>query len=123
MSRCSGLRLFTRLPAMTTSPLVARSSPAIMRSVVVLPQPEGPRRHTTSPAATDRATLCTAVKLPKRLVTCLSSIVAIRSCLTFDGAKGDTTQKLILQCEGHYDDRDQKQRLDRRQKSPADANV
>ena len=54
----------SRLPAMTTSPAVARSSPAIMRRVVVLPQPDGPSRQTTSPAATDRSTSLTAVKAP-----------------------------------------------------------
>jgi hypothetical protein len=40
-----------RWPAMMTSPDVARSSPAIIRSVVVLPQPDGPSRHSTSPAS------------------------------------------------------------------------
>ena len=42
---------------------------------------------------------------------------------TFDGAEGDTAQKLILQREGHDDDGDEEQRLDGRQKSPAHADV
>ena len=50
----------TRRPASRISPAVADSSPAIMRKVVVLPQPEGPSRHTTSPASTARSTASTA---------------------------------------------------------------
>ena len=49
----------------------------MIRSVVVLPQPEGPSRQTTSPGATARSTSRTAVKAPKRLVTRRSSIVDI----------------------------------------------
>ena len=75
MSRFSGDSSFMRCPAITTSPAVARSSPAIMRSVVVLPQPDGPSRQTTSPAATDRSASRTAVKSPNFLVTLRISIV------------------------------------------------
>ncbi|MCY1418532.1 hypothetical protein D9M71_340930 [compost metagenome] len=39
----------------------------MQRNRVVLPQPEGPSRHTSSPAATSRETSCRAVKAPKRL--------------------------------------------------------
>ena len=39
-----------RRPATKTSPALAFSSPAMMRSVVVLPQPDGPSRQTVSPA-------------------------------------------------------------------------
>src|SRR5690606_30025196 len=42
---------------------------AIQRSNVVLPQPDGPSRHTSSPAATSRETLSSAVKAPKRFCT------------------------------------------------------
>jgi hypothetical protein len=42
----------TTLPAMLISPEVGCSSPATQRSVVVLPQPEGPSRTTISPAGT-----------------------------------------------------------------------
>ena len=48
-----------------------------MRKVVVLPQPEGPRRQTTSPADTERLKSLTAVNAPKCLVTFLRSIVDI----------------------------------------------
>ena len=75
MSRFSGGRSFMRRPAITMSPAVARSRPAIMRSVVVLPQPEGPSRQTTSPAATERSTSLTATKLPNFLVALRMSMV------------------------------------------------
>src|SRR5688572_8875296 len=50
-----------------------------MRRVVVLPQPEGPSRQTTSPASTARSTASTATSWSKRLVTLSSSMSAIRS--------------------------------------------
>jgi hypothetical protein len=40
-----------------------------MRSSVVLPQPEGPRREKVSPFSISRVTSLTAVKDPKRRVT------------------------------------------------------
>src|SRR6478735_6779197 len=46
----------TTLPAMSISPDVGCSSPATQRSVVVLPQPEGPSRTTISPAGTAKLT-------------------------------------------------------------------
>src|SRR3546814_18161161 len=45
--------------------------PATMRSVVVLPQPDGPRSETNSPSASSRSRWSTAVKAPKVLTTCL----------------------------------------------------
>ena len=46
----------TTLPAMLISPDVGCSSPATQRSVVVLPQPEGPSSTTISPAGTAKLT-------------------------------------------------------------------
>src|SRR2546430_15614775 len=46
----------TRCPAMLISPEVGCSRPATQRSVVVLPQPEGPSRTTISPAGTAKLT-------------------------------------------------------------------
>src|ERR1700729_2748574 len=104
MLRWSGLRSFIRFPAMMTSPTLARSRPAMMRKVVVLPHPEGPRRQTTSPAETLRLTFLTAVNEPNCFVTFLSSIVDIR--LSLDRAKRDAPQKLVLQRKGHDNHRD-----------------
>src|SRR6185369_11778826 len=50
-----------------TSPEVCTSRPATIRSSVVLPQPEGPRKQTNSPCRIPRLTSCRAVKAPKSL--------------------------------------------------------
>ena len=71
-----------RFPPTITSPAVVCSSPAIIRKVVVFPQPDGPSRQTTSPAATDKSTSFTAVKAPNILVIFLSSIVDTGSVIT-----------------------------------------
>ena len=47
-------------PPMKTRPSFGRTKPAIMRSVVVLPQPEGPRREKNSPSSTRSETSSTA---------------------------------------------------------------
>src|SRR5690349_9981525 len=50
----------TRAPPIEMRPAVGCSSPATQRSVVVLPQPEGPSSTTISPAATVKLTSSTA---------------------------------------------------------------
>ncbi len=54
-------------PSMVMVPAVGSSKPAIMRRVVVLPQPLGPRKETNSPGSTDRLKSSTAVVAPKVL--------------------------------------------------------
>ena len=54
----------TGLPPMRISPEVGRSSPAIARSVVVLPQPDGPSSVRCSPAPTVKLTPRTATTVP-----------------------------------------------------------
>src|SRR5919109_5477810 len=120
-SRSRGARWFTRRPAIWMSPAVGYSRPAIMRRVVVLPQPEGPSKHTTSPASTLRSTRSTAVRSPNTFVTWSSAIVDMGSPL--DRAEGDAAQQVMLQQEGDEEDRHQEQRLDRRQQAPAHADV
>src|SRR4051812_12178453 len=56
-------------PASRIVPDVGDSSPATIRRVVVLPQPEGPRSAKKEPRGTSRSRSCTAVKPPKDLVT------------------------------------------------------
>src|SRR5690606_17910229 len=75
----------TSSPPMRILPAVGVSSPAIMRSEVVLPQPEGPSRHTNSPSPISKLTSPTAVKSPKRLVTFSNSTDAMR--LSLDAAE------------------------------------
>src|SRR5262245_32897240 len=98
MSRFSGGSSFIRFPAMMISPWVARSSPAIILSVVVLPHPDGPRRQTTSPAATLRSTSLTAMKAPNFLVIFRTSIVDISA---LHGSERHAAQELVLKEERH----------------------
>lgn len=53
-------------PWMNNRPRVGYSSPAIIRSMVVLPQPDGPMKQTISFSRRSRETLSTAVNLPPR---------------------------------------------------------
>src|ERR1043166_7524629 len=63
------------------SPPVGISSPAIMRSTVVLPPPLGPSNAISSPSLTENVTLWTAATSPNFLETFLSSM-AIGSVFT-----------------------------------------
>src|SRR5689334_13074545 len=60
MSRSIGARSLTTLSSIRTRPEVMLSSPATMRSVVVLPQPDGPTRTTNSLSWMSRLTSLTA---------------------------------------------------------------
>ena len=60
MSRSRGGTSFTTSPPIQISPSVISSSPAIMRSVVDLPQPEGPTSTTNSWSAISRSMPFTA---------------------------------------------------------------
>ena len=54
----------TASPSMLIAPRLARSKPAMQRSVVVLPQPLGPSSEMNSPGATLNETSSTAVTAP-----------------------------------------------------------
>ena len=71
MSRSrAGTSLTTRSPILM-SPSEISSSPASIRSAVVLPHPEGPTRTMNSVSLMFRLRSATAtVSVPKRLVTC-----------------------------------------------------
>src|SRR3989338_8517682 len=71
---------FTTSPAISTSPEVGFSRPAIIRSRVVFPHPEDPRRTRNSPSLVDRSTPFPACTLPKLFRIFLVSTVAI-ACL------------------------------------------
>ena len=49
-------------------PAVGNSSPAIMRSVVVLPQPEGPSRQRNSPSSTVKLASLDGMEIPEGFV-------------------------------------------------------
>ncbi len=59
-SRSDAGRSVTSRPAMRIRPLVGASSPAIIRSVVVLPQPLGPSNVVSVPRGTWKLTSSTA---------------------------------------------------------------
>ena len=56
-------------PSIRIAPAVGISKPAIIRSVVVLPQPLGPRNETNSPCSTARSKSSTATVLAERFLT------------------------------------------------------
>ena len=58
-----------RLVRSSMRPEVGSSNPPIIRRVVVLPQPDGPRREKNSPSSTSRSMWSTAIASPKRLTT------------------------------------------------------
>ena len=62
MSRSRGARSLTRSPPMIRSPSVMSSSPAIIRSAVDFPQPEGPTGIMNSPSPMSRSIAFTASK-------------------------------------------------------------
>src|SRR5882672_11068347 len=65
--RFSGGRVVITRPSNSTDPVSGDSSPATIRSVVVLPQPDGPSRPKNSPRSTAIETSATAGVAPKRL--------------------------------------------------------
>ena len=62
--------MFTTRPPIEISPPVMFSRPAIMRSRVDLPQPEGPTSTTNSPSAISTSTPCRILVLPKDFRAC-----------------------------------------------------
>src|SRR6267143_1224939 len=73
MSRlCTGMCV-TSSPPTVMRPWSGVSKPAIMRKVVVLPQPDGPRRAKNSPGATARSMRSTTRVLPSKLFSTPSS--------------------------------------------------
>src|SRR5829696_7535885 len=75
---CSGADTVT--PPIKISPEVGSSSPAMQRSVVVLPQPDGPSRTTISPAATRKPTSSTAGRPPENSFTSRSTRSSADMC-------------------------------------------
>ena len=69
MSRSLGGTWLTTRPPIAISPPLMFSSPAIMRSSVDLPQPEGPTSTVNEPSAMSMSTPCSTSTSPKRLCT------------------------------------------------------
>src|SRR6478752_6638510 len=79
MSRSFGSTSFTTLPPMAISPPEISSRPAIIRSSVDLPQPEGPTSTANSPSAISTLTPRITCVPPKCLWTFLIWTLAISS--------------------------------------------
>ena len=77
MSRSFGGTLLTTRPPISISPPEISSRPAIMRSSVDLPQPEGPTSTQNSPSAIWMSTPCTTRVEPKDLNTPLRLTAAM----------------------------------------------
>jgi hypothetical protein len=73
MLRRYGLLRVRLRPSSSIVPLDGFSKPAIINSVVVLPEPLGPRKVTNSPRATSIDTSSTALVLPSYDFTTLRS--------------------------------------------------
>src|SRR5438094_1878703 len=102
---------------MRISPSVMSSSPAIIRSAVVFPQPDGPTRITNSPSAMSRF-ICLTASVPSgyRFVTLFRTISATAGALALDRAGGEAGDDPLLEDEHEHDQRhgdDDRGRADR----------
>src|SRR5579871_250224 len=98
-------------PPSSSLPRVMGSSPAMQRSRVDLPHPDGPTSTRNSPSSTDRFTLRMTSTSPKDFDTSLNSTLAIGSAALFHAAHGDAAdhafRKENEERDGrHHDDRD-----------------
>ena len=66
-------------PFISIVPAVGLMKPAIIRSVVVLPQPDGPSSETNSPSCNVRLTSCTAGTVPNVLPSPVRTSLLIRA--------------------------------------------
>src|SRR3989441_6602280 len=77
MSRCEACLKVTSSPPSRMRPEVGSSRPAIIRSVVVFPHPDGPSRQKKSPSGTVKVEPRTATKSVKALCSFSTRISAI----------------------------------------------
>src|SRR4029078_10955794 len=102
MSRSFGGTSLTTSPPIMMSPPVMSSRAAIIRSVVDLPQPEGPTRTTNSWSAMSRSMPRTASTSSYRLTTLRNVTSAMRSTLCRAGGQAGN---VIVHQEGVDDQR------------------
>ena len=79
--RLAGGTCVTSPPRSRMRPLLGSSKPAIMRSVVVLPQPDGPSMEKNSPSWISKETSLTAMTSSKRFVTDSRTIASVAAAL------------------------------------------
>src|SRR5262245_27667841 len=109
MSRSFDSSSLTTRPSITISPPVISSSPASMRSSVLLPQPDGPTSTTNSPAAMSKPIPWMTSTLPKDLRMSRNETDAMRSPLALDGSGGDAGDHVALE---RVVDRRRRQRIE-----------
>src|SRR5215472_4674123 len=102
MSRSLGGTSLTTSPSTAISPSLMSSRPAIMRSVVDLPQPDGPTSTTNSLSAMSRSMPRTASVSSKRFTTLRSETCAMLSAF---GRAGGETGDVVVHQEGVDDQR------------------
>src|ERR1044071_2400431 len=115
-ARLAGGALVMSSPSISTLPELTVSSPAMMRSSVDLPQPEGPTKTTNSPSAILRSTAWITAMPPKdfRMPRSVSSAMA-NSSRSFHPCVGDAGGDEALQehehqrhrCQRHHGHRQQ----------------
>src|SRR3954470_15666738 len=96
--RLAGGTLVTSAPSIRIRPPVTSSSPAINRSKVVLPQPEGPTKTTKEPSAISSDAPWMMSCVPKDFRTFSSVMLPMLPfpCCLFHGAEGETAHQLLL---------------------------
>ena len=110
-SRCRALPAagrLTRSPSMEISPEVMSSSPAIRRSSVDLPQPDGPTKTTNSPSRICRSTpwmTSGRQRICEHPRSVTSAIDRSASALALHGAGGQARDDPALEDEDQHDER------------------
>src|SRR5712692_2485854 len=93
MSRSAARRIETSCPPSRMRPSVGSSRPAIIRRVVVLPQPDGPSITKKAPSSIAKLESLTATKSPKALRRFSMRISAIAVALFREMADDDEAQR------------------------------
>src|SRR5216684_1720300 len=105
MSRSEARLAVTSSGPRKMRPPVGSSRPAIMRKVVVLPQPEGPSRQKNSPFPMVKVESLTATKSPKalcRFSTRISAMASVRKLADdheHDRARQDGHERVGVEAE------------------------
>src|SRR6185503_17553266 len=102
-------------------PAVGSSSPAISRSSVDLPQPEGPTKTTNSPSSMSRLIFGMMTVAPKDLLTSRSWMVPTSGVSLLHGAEGQAADELLLAEPAHDQDRRDRHHRRRRELRPEQA--
>ena len=101
------------------SPALVASSPAIIRSSVDLPQPEGPTNTQNSPSATARSTPWITCDLAEGL----DDAGELDASPSFDAGRGDAGRDVALQEREHERDRQEREHRHREQVVPLRAQL